>query len=143
MLWGGFLNNEKEVRDFLQKQVQVKLAYLFGSVAFKDHNKLSDIDIGIFLDESLNEKERFNLNLKLTSDISDILKVDKLDLVIMNYAPISLNYEIIKANYPLLIRDENLKIDLEHYIISRYLDRQYYDQRWAKNIIKKTARGTR
>lgn len=79
----------------------------------------------------------------MTSDISDILKVDKLDLVIMNYAPISLNYEIIKANYPLLIRDENLKIDLEHYIISRYLDRQYYDQRWAKNIIKKTAQGTR
>ena len=65
MLLEGFLNNEKEVRDFLQKQVQVKLAYLFGSVAFKDHNELSDIDIGIFLDESLNEKERFNLNLKL------------------------------------------------------------------------------
>jgi len=61
----------------------------------------------------------------------------------MNDAPVSLNFEIIKANYPLFIRDEDLKVDLEHYIMSRYLDRQYYDRRWADNLIKKTAEGTK
>lgn len=131
---------EKEVTDFLQKQDPVELAYLFGSVAIQKAGKLSDIDLAIFLDESIEKKERFKIKLRLISDLENILKTDRLDLVIMNDAPISLNFEIIKANHPLFIRDKNLKVDLEHHIISRYLDRQYYDKRWADNLIKKTAR---
>jgi hypothetical protein len=61
----------------------------------------------------------------------------------MNDAPFSLNFEVIKANYPLFIRDKDHKVDVEHYIMSRYLDRQYYDQRWANNLLKKTAKGIR
>ncbi len=131
---------EKEVKEFLQKQGPVELVYLFGSVALQKAGKLSDVDIGIFLDESLDKKDRFQTKLRLISDLEDILKTDRLDLVIMNDAPVSLNFEIIKANYPLFIRDENLKVDLEQYIMSRYLDRQYYDKRWTNNLIKKTAK---
>lgn len=131
---------EEEVREFLQKQDQVVLAYLFGSVAQKRAGNLSDVDLAIFLDESLDRMDRFNLKLGLISDLGDILKTDRLDLVIMNDAPSSLNFEIIKANYPLFIRDKDLKVDLEHHILSRYLDRQYYDQRWVDNLIKKTAK---
>lgn len=130
---------EKEVKEFLQKQAHVKLAYLFGSVALQKAGKLSDIDIGIFLDESLEKKDKFKIKLKLISDLENILKNNRIDLVIMNDASISLNFEIIKANYPLFIQDKNLKVDLEQYIISRYLDRQYYDRRWADSLIKKTA----
>ncbi|MCZ3365721.1 type VII toxin-antitoxin system MntA family adenylyltransferase antitoxin [Methanobacterium veterum] len=131
---------EKEVKEFLQKQAHVKLAYLFGSVALQKAGKLSDIDIGIFLDESLEKKEKFKIKLKLISDLENILKNNRIDLVIMNDASISLNFEIIKANYPLFIQNKNLKVDLEQYIISRYLDRQYYDKRWADSLIKKTAK---
>lgn len=134
---------ENEVKEFLQNQDQVELAYLFGSVAQGGEGKLSDVDLAVFLDESLDEKERFNFKLSLISVLEDILRTDRLDLVIMNDAPVSLNFEIIKANYPLFIRDEDLKVDLEHYIMSRYLDRQYYDRRWADNLIKKTAEGTK
>ncbi|MBM4241075.1 MAG: nucleotidyltransferase domain-containing protein [Euryarchaeota archaeon] len=137
------LKYENEVKEFLQNQDQVELAYLFGSVAQGGEGKLSDVDLAVFLDESLDEKERFNFKLSLISDLEDILRTDRLDLVIMNDAPVSLNFEIIKANYPLFIRDEDLKVDLEHYIMSRYLDRQYYDRRWADNLIKKTAEGTK
>jgi len=137
------LKYENEVKEFLQNQDQVELAYLFGSVAQGGEGKLSDVDLAVFLDESLDEKERFNFKLSLISVLEDILRTDRLDLVIMNDAPVSLNFEIIKANYPLFIRDEDLKVDLEHYIMSRYLDRQYYDRRWADNLIKKTAEGTK
>ena len=134
---------EEKVKEFLQKQEHIELAYLFGSVAQRRSGKLSDVDLAILLDESLDRKEKFNLNLRLISDLEDILKTDRLDLVIMNDAPYSLNYEIIKANHPLFIRDENIKVDFEHYILSRYLDRQYYDERWADTLIKKTAKGIR
>jgi len=133
------LKYEKEVKEFLQKQDHVKLAYLFGSIALQKAGKLSDVDLAVFLDESLDKKEKFRIKLRLIADLEDILKIDRLDLVIMNDAPLSLNFEIIKANYPLFIRNKDLKVDLEQYIMSRYLDRQYYDKRWADNLIKKTA----
>jgi predicted nucleotidyltransferase len=133
------LKYEKEVKEFLQKQDYVKLAYLFGSIALQKAGKLSDVDLAVFLDESLDKKEKFRIKLRLIADLEDILKIDRLDLVIMNDAPLSLNFEIIKANYPLFIRNKDLKVDLEQYIISRYLDRQYYDKQWADNLIKKTA----
>jgi predicted nucleotidyltransferase len=137
------LKNEVEVREYLKNKDQVKLAYLFGSVAKKRAGKLSDIDLAIFLDDSTYKMERFDIELTLRSDLSDILKTDKLDLVLMNDAPVSLNFEIIKANYPIFIRDEDLKVDLEHYIMSRYLDRQYYDKRWSEHFIKKIIKGTK
>ena len=130
---------EKEVKEFLKKQDKIKLAYLFGSVAHGEQGKLSDIDLAIFLDESLEKKEKFDLKLRLISDLEDILETDRIDLVVMNDAPVSLNFEIIKANHPLIIRDEDLRVDLEQHILSRYLDRQYYDQRWADHLIKKIA----
>lgn len=50
---------------FLSKQERVELAYLFGSVAGGNAGKLSDIDLAVFLDESLSKKERFNLQLRI------------------------------------------------------------------------------
>ena len=130
---------DKRVVEFLSKQERVKLAYLFGSVAEGKEGKLSDVDLAVFLDESLSKLERFRLQLKLISELTSILKTDRIDLVIMNDAPLTLNYEIIKANHPLLVRDEGQKIDFEHRILSCYLDRRYYDKRWAAEFLKKVA----
>ena len=130
---------EKKVVKFLSKQKHVKLAYLFGSVAKGKEGKLSDVDLAVFLDESLNKKEILNLQLKLISELTSILKTDKVDLTVMNNAPLSLNYEIIKANHPLLVRDEGKRIDFEHGILSRYLDRRYYEKRWAAEFLKRVA----
>ena len=130
---------EEQIKIFLDKQGTVLLSYLFGSVASQSEGKLSDVDLAIYLDKTLNLKERFNSELRLRSGIGDILETDKIDLVVMNDAPLSLNFEIIKANHPIFIKDHDVKVDFEQYIISRYLDRQFYDQRWADELIKKTA----
>lgn len=111
--------------DVLSKQEHVRLAYLFGSVAKGKAGKLSDVDIAVLLDESLNKKQRFDLQLELISDVSGLLKTDKIDLVVINEAPLSLKFEIIKANYPLFVRDRMEKIDFEQMVMSRYLDRRY------------------
>ncbi|HJH27442.1 MAG TPA: hypothetical protein C5S37_11955 [Methanophagales archaeon] len=68
---------DKRVVEFLSKQKRVKLAYLFGSVAEGKEGKLSDVDLAVFPDESLGKKERFNLQLKLISELTSIIKTDK------------------------------------------------------------------
>ncbi len=131
----------EHVIKFLEKQDAIVLSYLFGSVAQQRAGKLSDVDLAVYLDESLNKYERFDLELGLLSDLEDIILTDRVDLVVMNDAPISLNFEIIKANHPLFIRDNDFKVDFEHYIMSRYLDRQYYNLRWANELLRKNAEG--
>ena len=125
--------------DFFSKQEQVKLAYLFGSEAKGKAGRLSDIDIAVLFDGSLNKKQRFDLQLKLIGDISEILKTDRVDLLIINDAPLSLNYEVIRANHPLFVRDRNEKIDFEQGILSRYLDRRYYEKRASSEFLRKVA----
>lgn len=124
---------------FLSKQKHIKLAYLFGSAAKGKAGKLSDIDIAVLLDESLNKKERFDLQLKLICDITTLLRTDKIDMVVINDASLSLNYEIIKANYPIFFRDRAEKIDFEQGVMSRYLDRRYYEKRASSEFLKKVA----
>lgn len=131
---------DNKLADFFSRQEHVRLAYLFGSAAKEKEGKLSDIDVGVLLGDSLNKKESFNLQLKLIGDISALLKTDKMiDLVVMNDAPLSLNYEIIKANHPVFIRDRKEKIELEQKVLSRYLDRRYYERRAASEFLKKVA----
>ena len=132
---------DNKLMDFLSKQDNVKLAYLFGSAASGKAGKLSDIDIAVMLDELLGKKEGFDLQLRLISDISSLLKTDKIDLVVINDAPLSLKFEIIKANHPLFVRDRSEKVDFEQRVMSRYLDRRYYEKRAASEFLKKVAAG--
>jgi hypothetical protein len=70
-------------------------------------------------------------------EISSILKTDRLDLVIMNDSPIDLNYEVIKHGKILNMKDNGEKVDVESMILSRYLDRRYYDQRGLNTFLEK------
>jgi len=125
--------------EFFEKKDKVNLAYLFGSTSRGDKGKLGDFDLGILLDESLGKYERFQFQLKLLYDLVSILKTDKVDLIIMNDAPLSLNYNIIKDGI-LLKDDEEKRINFEKNIISKYLDRKYYIDRHARIAINRIAR---
>ncbi|HEY9204765.1 MAG TPA: nucleotidyltransferase domain-containing protein [Candidatus Methanoperedens sp.] len=137
MMQPGELDNK--LMDFFNKQEHIKLAYLFGSAASGKAGTLSDIDIAVLLDDTPGKKEGFDLQLGLISDISTALKTDKIDLVVLNDAPLSLKFEIIKANHPLFVRERAEKVDFEQMVMSRYLDRRYYEKRAAKEFLEKVA----
>lgn len=113
----------------------MKLAY-FGST-LGDKGKLGDFDLGVLV-RSFKGYDRFRFQLKLLNDLVSILKTDKVDLVIMNDAPLSLNYNIIKDG--ILLKDDEERIKFEKGIISKYLDRKYYFDRHARIAIKMMAR---
>ncbi len=138
-MWWSEMKNEKKLIMFLQKQHYIKSAYLFGSAAKEKTGKLSDVDIGVLLDEGLSKDGMFEIRLRLIRDLKPILKTDKIDVVVMNKAHVSLNYEIIKANKHLFVRNKAEKVEFEHQIMLRYLDRCYYDKRHSKLFLKKVA----
>ncbi len=130
----------ENLKNLFKKKDYIELAYLFGSAARGKEGKLSDIDLGVYLTEILSKKERFEKRLELISDITSVLKTNKLDLIIMNDASISLNFEIIKANNPIFVRNETKKIDVEVLIMAKYLDRRYYEKRASDIFLSKVLR---
>lgn len=130
---------EEKIKRLLGREKHVKLAYLFGSAARGRIGKLSDVDIGVYLDESLTPEKRFDLQLRLMSELASLLGTNKVDLVVMNDANIPLNFEIIKSNHLVFARPEFDRVEFEHQVMSRCLDRRYYDERSAEEFVRKVA----
>lgn len=127
----------EKLKEFFTNQKEVKLAYLFGSTAKGKMGKLSDVDIAVLLDENLSKKDRFHLELELISRITSLLKINTIDLVVMNESAILMNFNIIKGI--LLKGEESVKIKVESGILSQYLDIKYHLQRFARKTIDRIA----
>ena len=135
-------NLEKEqlsllLEKFFQAHDRVELAYLFGSVAKGKAGALSDIDIGVYLSAGLTKAQRNQKRLDLIAKLTTILKNDRIDLLIINDTPPVLNFEIIKPNVLVLVRDHDLKLDVEQRIMSRYLDRKHHEDFLNRTLMKK------
>lgn len=116
----------------------VIIAYLFGSEAKGKSGLLSDIDVALFISKDIDKSERFDLRLRLSNKLSSIMN-KRVDLVVLNDSPVQLSYEIIKHGKVIFCRDKSMRVDFETDILSRYLDRRYYDKRHAEITLEKIA----
>lgn len=122
------------------KQYPVRFAYLFGSQAKKETTPLSDVDIAVFLDEDLTDKQQFDVRLELIGKLSKIYQVKKIDVVVLNNCSLLLSFNVVVAGELLYCIDEKRRIEFESKIMSLYFDQQYYYQRHAKSTIERIAR---
>ncbi len=125
------------LREFFLNEESVELAYLFGSVAEDTAGPLSDVDIGVYLSGTLTEKERIYKRIDLINELSDLLKSDKIDVIVVNDASPVLRFEIIRPNVTIFSRDEDLRVDVEHRIMSVYLDWKYYEDRLNRHLLER------
>jgi predicted nucleotidyltransferase len=71
----------------------IKLAYLFGSRAGGKIGPISDYDIAVLFSKAPLPNLRYELEYKLKK----ALMTDRVDLVVLNYAPIELRYAVIAS----------------------------------------------
>jgi len=55
----------------------------------------------------------------------------------MNDTSLVINFEVIRPNVPLFVRNEDLKLDVEQYVMSRYLDRKYHEDLLNRELLKR------
>jgi len=127
----------EKLAGYFNKQAEIKMAYLFGSMAKGRAGRLSDVDIAIFIDERLERNKRNDLQLKILSDLIALLNTDKIDIVVMNELPILMKYNIIKNG--IILKDDEERAKIEAKILSEYLDRKYYIDRHTKIALKRIA----
>lgn len=111
---------KEKIREIAEKY-QLKLVYLFGSQVTGKTGPLSDYDFAVYLDEK-DPKKRFDVRLKLISEVSEIFKTDKVDICVLNdiEGP-ELKYNIIKEGI-VIFEKEPFKIIVEPKIITEYID---------------------
>lgn len=129
---------EKELKKYLSNKDNIILAYLFGSTVRGDTGILSDIDIGVLLDENISNKDRFDVELKIISEIAILINKNKIDIVVLNEAPLLLSYNIIKTGV-ILKSNEPERIKFETRILDEYLDQKYYINRHSYDSLKRIA----
>lgn len=80
----------------------VTFAYLFGSVATGRAGARSDVDIAVYLEDTA---DSFEARLDIASRASLHLATDRVDVVVLNSAPLSLAGRILQTRQVLLDRD--------------------------------------
>jgi predicted nucleotidyltransferase len=76
--------SKDDLKACLSSQPAILFALLFGSRGRGTPRPDSDWDIAVYLEDSFAAKQRFDLRLRLHSELEDLGKVD---LVILNEAP--------------------------------------------------------
>lgn len=101
----------------LQNRDEVMFAYIYGS--FTEGLPFHDIDVGVYLSE-ITEEESTNYSLILGQMLSKELQVP-VDIRVLNFAPVSFLYEVIRGNL-IFERNEEIRIRVVEQTIQRYLD---------------------
>lgn len=123
----------KKLLSIFENYPEVKLVYLFGSMANGKIGPISDYDFAVYLDEK-DFLKRFDIRLELAGKISSKLKTDAIDLVIINdIAGPELKFNIIKDG-KLILEKEPFKVLVEPRIMTEYID--FHDSLLRHNLTK-------
>ena len=114
----------------LREDKNIAAFYQFGSSLRGYLNPLSDLDLAVLLDKKVPDDKFIEEYLKIFGIATDILKIDELDLVILNEVPIRFAHNILKTGRLLFCNDV---VQLAGFIennFKRYPDFIYYKNKY-------------
>lgn len=100
----------------------VLLAYLYGSVSSGLAMPFSDVDIALYLSESLEPRQRLHLELDVEIALEDRLGLPNADVRVINDAPLMVRGTVVQEGRLLYSRDEESRIEFEMWTRKLYLD---------------------
>ena len=127
--WGGSEN-------FSSKR-GVALAYLFGSYAYGKVSSSSDVDIAILLERC--KEGLYSSYREIMLGIREALGTERFDLVLLNNAPPTLQFEVNSQGRLIFCRDEEVLNTFEMDVIRRFQDTGYL-RKDQNDYLKKRAR---
>jgi len=117
----------------LEKEQQIVFAYLHGS--FLQKNNFGDIDIAVYLKE-VSEEKIMSYEFRL-EEILEKFTSFPVDVRVLNNAPPSFCYSVIKNGIKLLNRDEENCSDFETMTYKIYFDFLPFRRRYLQEAINR------
>jgi len=115
--------------DYLESHPEVLFAYLFGGLAMGKLRPLSDVDIAVYLTESLFSSD---LKLDILGELIDILQTDEIDLVILNSADLPLVINILKNKKVIVDKDPFSRHIFESLTMRKYFEFSIFESALLK-----------
>ncbi len=123
-----------QIKTYLSGADDLMLGYLYGS--FPVHNDFHDIDIGLLVSGEGEPYESFRYAMDIASGLEQsITPRFEVDCRILNGAPVQFQYEVMKTGMAVFVRDENIRIEFEAGVMSRYLDQKPLFDRMDKMLL--------
>lgn len=119
------------ISGILETRKYILFAYIFGSFVSGDSYK--DIDVGLFVDDKKSISS-LKIELEIENELEDAIHVP-CDVRIINNAPLSFVYNILKEKIVILDRDNSLRADFEGIIYKKYFDFQHLRREYLREII--------
>jgi predicted nucleotidyltransferase len=86
---------------------EVVAVYLFGSFARGNPRRGSDVDIAVFTKELSSPRRRSRSRDEYAAAASKALGTDRVDVVVLNQAPVVLRHEVFRDGKLLFVRDRS------------------------------------
>ena len=107
------------VTAYLKSNSHIIFAYLFGSLAKRKQQPLSDVDIAVYLKQGANVAE---CKLAILGRLIDILRTDEVDLVVLNAANLPLVINILKNKIIIVDKEPFTRHIFESLVMRKYFD---------------------
>jgi len=115
---------------------KIVASYLFGSFAMGTNTPLSDIDIAVLFDKDLSKKIMEELENEILDGLMKMFKTDEIDLVILNHAPLSVRYGVLKTAKMVYCSNIEKTVDFQTEVFSKYLDIKPYREEFYREFLK-------
>jgi len=124
----------------LKNYPEVELVYLFGSQVSGNTGPQSDYDLGVLV----NRADDVNrIRDQFAHEVGDALETDRIDIVLLNEAPVELAYSIIAQGIVLYQHDLATRVEYEAQIMSHYGDYLPVLRAQLDDILRGDEHGTR
>lgn len=122
----------------------VLFAYLFGSHAMGRAHPRSDVDVAVYLDESVPAARYLDLSLRLAGRLERAARVGPVEAtVVLNEAPIVLAGRILRDREVIYSRDEAARVRYESTTFRRFHDFELHAAPLRRERLRAIARGER
>ncbi|BER91376.1 type VII toxin-antitoxin system MntA family adenylyltransferase antitoxin [Atrimonas thermophila] len=112
----------KKLKKLFQEK-SVPIAYLFGSYICGEVGAASDVDIAVFLKKK--GEKLYSSFQKILLGIREALGTERFDLMLLDRAPLSLQFEIVSRGRLIYSQGDELLNAFEMNVIRRFQDTAY------------------
>ena len=114
------------LRGYLSRRREIHFAYLFGSLAKGTQNRLSDVDVAVFLDPEFlarpHPEHSYGYKAHLITELMSQLGTNEIDVVILNHASPFLRFQVLRDGIVICETNREERIRFQAQALSRYFD---------------------
>lgn len=120
------------IKERLQKRPDIIFAYLHGS--FFTADSFRDIDLAVYLANV--PASPLQTELALETELGNAIRDYPLDVRVLNNAPLSFRYNVIKYGKVLFASDDDARADFEETTLCNYFDFAPFRKMYLKETLE-------